>query len=94
MRTLTIAAIVMMAVTPALAGGQFGQWRAPSPQVSSPAGSSAQYNPSVNGTAGSGQATVTEGGAISSRTGLENAGLNMSQITSSGQASPHGTPGH
>ena len=79
---------------PAFAGGEFGHWRAPSDHApASASGSSASYNPSVNGTAGSGQDTKTEGDAISARDGLDNASLNMGQITSSGQASPQGTPG-
>jgi hypothetical protein len=90
---LILAGTVVGFAMPAVAG-DFGLWRAPSDHAqASGSGTSASYNPSINGTAGSGKATSTEGDAISSRTGLQNAALNMAQITSSGQASPQGTPG-
>lgn len=90
---VSILALVAMSV-PALAAGDFGLWRAPTDNAQpSSAGTSAGYNPSINGTAGSGQNTATEGDAISSRTGLGNATETLNEINSSGQASPQGTPG-
>jgi hypothetical protein len=90
----TGAVLTLAAVTPALGEGGFGQWRAPDANsVTSPNGDSSIYNPHVDGTAGSGKNTYSEGDAISSRTGLENATQTTQDINSSGQASPQGTPG-
>jgi hypothetical protein len=86
--------IALVALTLPASAGEFGLWRAPSDHAQpSPAGTSASYNPSINGTAGSGKDTATEGDAISARTGLGNAAQTLSEITSSGQANPQGTPG-
>ena len=84
--TALIAISISGSILPATAG-DFGLWRAPSDHAQpSSSGTSAGYNPSINGTAGSGKATQTEGDAISARTGLGNASETLAEITSSGQA--------
>ena len=84
--TFVIAGFVAASATTAFAGGEFGNWRAPDANsVTSPAGDSSTYNPSVN------DHTTTEGAQLSMRGG-DNAVNNMAEITSSGQASPQGDP--
>lgn len=95
-RILQVSSLAIAVASIALpaAAGDFGLWRAPSDHAQpSSAGTSASYNPSINGTAGSGKDTMTEGDAISARTGLGNATETVNEITSSGQAAPQGTPG-